>query len=64
MLWCSACHYAHYKALWEVGGFKYGVCPKCGVSAYRNAFPWLEMANVHGWLLEINGVKYEPDTLF
>lgn len=64
MLWCGVCFHAHYSDFWEVKGTKHGVCPKCGVSSYRNAFSWEKMADAHGWLLPINGKKYEPVALF
>lgn len=39
-LWCANCCHAHLREKWEVAGEKYGVCPTCGCSEYRNAVEW------------------------
>ncbi|OMF12411.1 hypothetical protein BK127_23370 [Paenibacillus sp. FSL H7-0331] len=59
MLWCANCSYAHDAELWKVKGYKYGSCPKCGQSEYRYANNWIVLADLNGWLLPINGNKYE-----
>lgn len=40
-LWCQRCEHAHPVTRWSpLPHEKYGVCPSCGCSEYRNAVPW------------------------
>lgn len=48
-LWCSKCQHAASEASWHVQDYKYGVCPHCGASAYRNAVNWLQIAAANGY---------------
>jgi hypothetical protein len=45
---------------------KYGSCPTCGASEYRNAVPWAQIARANGYPDHPEPrVKYELDqTLF
>lgn len=65
-LWCSRCWYAHLRERWMTPHHKYGSCPSCGVSEYRNAVAWEKIAAANGYPHEPDKhVKYEPEpTLF
>lgn len=53
-LWCSQCNHATPEASWTRTNHKYGVCPKCGCSSYRNAIEWEMIAAA-------NNYPYVPD---
>jgi hypothetical protein len=48
-LWCSLCNKANIEAKWNADKFRYGVCPACGCSAYRNAVSWDTIYEVNGY---------------
>jgi hypothetical protein len=59
-LWCSRCLKAAPETAWSVTGYKYGVCPKCGSSAYRNSVEWQTVAAANGYPdTPEDGVMYE-----
>ena len=58
-LWCSGCNKANIDSRWNADKFKYGVCPACGSSAYRNAVSWESIYEVNGYsLIPIDGQTY------
>jgi hypothetical protein len=48
-LWCAQCEQANEKLRWNKYKFKYGVCPSCGCSAFRNAVKWESIYEVNGY---------------
>jgi hypothetical protein len=58
-LWCSKCEKASDESKWNIDKFKYGVCPSCGCSAYRNAVKWESVYEVNGYeVIPTNGRVY------
>jgi hypothetical protein len=59
-LWCANCCHAHLRSNWIVKSAKYGVCPSCGCSEYRNAYDWLTIAQANGYPIEPNNREVYP----
>lgn len=60
-LWCSRCYHAAPETSWSVKTYKYGVCPRCGVSEYKNAVKWEMIAIANDYPLHpIMGTRYPP----
>jgi hypothetical protein len=65
-LWCSVCCKAAESSQWNEDKFKYGVCPSCGKSAYRNAVSWEAFYEVNGYgpIPTYDKIYYLGPTLF
>jgi hypothetical protein len=59
-LWCAKCNHAHLRTHWILKGAKYGVCPSCGCSEYRNALDWDPIAKVNDYPPEPNRSQVYP----
>jgi hypothetical protein len=51
-LWCSKCLRASLKSSWSVKGYKYGSCPRCGVTEHRNGVDWMMLVRTNDYPVE------------
>lgn len=64
-LWCSVCNRASLEVEWNTEKFKYGVCPVCGCSAFRNAVEWEAIYKVNEYeSIPIQGQVYSLSPIF